>query len=434
MYIFSKNYQNVGFSTDDKQRLFYQGKQVEWDDIFKMVRWDSNVDHSKQSVDRLNDFESNFSSIREQMLLHQCLSPLILQLNAAEITFDFNRWNNEWLLPKQEEYAERYRELTGETDVGDVSHARDLVQRKLGHRVSLEAQTLKKLANNNPLCENLLQLKHLWDYIQRFSFNDIEIINGRKMISGTWLQNGSISGRFSCHNTNLLGLPKAMKSCFIPKHDRIISIDLNAIQLRIAATLTDCTNLQVAFENGEDVHLLNGKLLSSSLGVDQQDDQTRLLGKKFAYMLMYGAGIARFRVLFSQFCEKSVAVDRVNVVITMFYEHYPELRGLNKLFNPDNQVMVLPVVGAIPVMVELRRSQAVNLPIQSMESLLFKRILAALSEFWKYLILPCHDELIFDVPVNFDFEPITTIMTGTLERFLPGIITTNICKLTEVAS
>lgn len=417
------------FSMGVNGSLTYEEKSVNWGDIFNLVRWDSNVARSCQSVDRLNEFEGRFGSIRKQMLLHQDLAPLIAQLNMTGIVVDFNRWQRDWLLPKQEEYVERYHKFSNESDVGGIAHARDLVQSKLGRKVSLEAQTLKQLANTNPLCEELLQLKRRWDFVQRFSFKDVEIINGRKMIFGTWLQNGSISGRLSCHNTNLLGLPKAMKSCFIPMNDHIVSIDLNAIQLRIAAALTNCTNLQVAFENGEDIHLLNGKLLSNSLGTDQQDDQTRLLGKKFAYMLMYGAGTVRFQELFNQFCEETVVVDRVKVAVTMFY-----IRGLDELFNSDNQIMTLPGIGVIPVMVELRKSQAVNLPIQSMESLLFKRILAALSESWKYLILPCHDELIFDVPADFDFESVETIMTDTLKKFLPKIITTNICKLTEVAA
>lgn len=424
----------TNFQLTDTNRLQYKGYLVSWSDIFNLVKWPQNTEPTVKTIARLNQFENGFESIQKQMDLQMRLAPLVDQLNRNGITLDFDTWRDSYLNPKWTAYCERYQLITGNTCIGDVNTARNIVQDKLGSKVSLEPKALGQLALSEPLCNQLLQLKKDWDFVRRFSFNEIDCSNGQKLIHGIWQENGSLSGRFSCHDTNLLGLPKKLKGCLIPKNDLIMSIDLSAIQLRIAAALTDCVGLQNYFKSGTDIHRLNGHLLSKALGLTLEPARTRKLGKQFIYMLMYGAGNQAFQKFFGELKSTPVYECEVVSTINLFYHQYPELMALKSIYLPNNKGFNIPKLGFVPVMVDLSSSQAINLPVQFMEAYIFKNILLAIRDYWQYLLLPCHDELILDVPRTLGFETIEQIIIEAVTGVMPNIVTKNICKKTGVVA
>ena len=104
-------------------------------------------------------------------------------------------------------------------------------------------------------------------------------------------QIGAPTGRFSCSEPNLQGIPKGiLRSCFItaPGHKLIIA-DYSQIELRIVAEITGDEKMIQAYRDGDDLHKLTASILMGK-PIDQVTKEERQAAKAVNFGLIYAMG------------------------------------------------------------------------------------------------------------------------------------------------
>lgn len=90
---------------------------------------------------------------------------------------------------------------------------------------------------------------------------------GRDTEAG-WL-NAPATGRFSSANPNLQNQPRAIRSCFVPPKDmRLVSLDYSALELRVAASLSQDPVMLSVLSSGGDLHQYMRDTILKHTGLD----------------------------------------------------------------------------------------------------------------------------------------------------------------------
>ncbi len=110
-------------------------------------------------------------------------------------------------------------------------------------------------------------------------------------VHSDYLLHGTATGRLSSRNPNLQNVPKgAAREIYVPEDGHVfISADYNQIELRIAAILSEETELLKAFAAGQDIH----KRIAAevySVRISEVSDKQRFKAKNIVYGLGYGRG------------------------------------------------------------------------------------------------------------------------------------------------
>ncbi|MBV9453480.1 MAG: hypothetical protein JOZ19_05090, partial [Rubrobacter sp.] len=84
-------------------------------------------------------------------------------------------------------------------------------------------------------------------------FRNTKVTNGR--IHAKWNQLRAKTGRMSCENPPLQGIPPSLRKAFVaPTGYKLVVSDLSQIEIKILAILSGDENLREEFLVGNDVH------------------------------------------------------------------------------------------------------------------------------------------------------------------------------------
>ena len=150
--------------------------------------------------------------------------------------------------------------------------------------------TLTPLSADYPMIKRLIAYRkasHILKTINNLLSNTDQ--GGR--IHPHYKQIGAPTGRFSCSEPNLQGIPKGiLRSCFItaPGHKLIIA-DYSQIELRIVAEITGDEKMIQAYRDGDDLHKLTASILMGK-PIDQVTKEERQAAKAVNFGLIYAMG------------------------------------------------------------------------------------------------------------------------------------------------
>ena len=226
-----------------------------------------------------------------------------------------------------------------------IEEREEALRRYFGERVNLESprQLLRSFqaigCHLNDTSEDTLvtvshpAAKHLLDYRESLKIKQqaqslLESIGPDGMIHAEFVQMGARSGRFSARSPNLQQIARGpMRSVFSaesPDH-RLIVLDYNQIELRIAAGLAPDQKILAAFRAQEDLHRATGAMLLDKAREAITKDE-RQIAKSAAFGLVYGAGAQGLR----NYAKATYGIDlntrRSQQIRNKFFEHYSGLR------------------------------------------------------------------------------------------------------------
>jgi DNA polymerase-1 len=232
---------------------------------------------------------------------------------------------------------------------------------------------------------------------------------------------GARTGRMSIQNPALQTLPKGddtVRRAFLPKDDDhvIITSDLDQVEFRMFATLSQDANLISLFHNadatGSDPFTEIGREIYQDPSMVKSDKRRNLI-KGVVYGRLYGAGVAK------QAMTAGVPEDQMRAVSDAFDTRYPgmqlfqkavEQRGLERL-QSEGQGYVNTWTGRRLPCDEDRVYTLVNYLIQGGAAEVFKANLVKLdqADLTDLLIVPVHDEIVLNAP-RADAEEIKQIV------------------------
>lgn len=162
---------------------------------------------------------------------------------------------------------------------------------------STEKSELTKYCNDFVEIEKILAYKKIVKSISLIEGmrKEISPITGR--IHANYKQCSTVTGRYSCSQPNIQGIPKKpeFRKCFVADEGNVFIIaDYNQIELRIIAEVTEDIQMMKAYANNQDIHCITASLVNSK-PISEVTEEERSSAKAMNFGLIYGMGYKMFR-------------------------------------------------------------------------------------------------------------------------------------------
>jgi DNA polymerase I len=298
-------------------------------------------------------------------------------------------------------------------------------------------EILAKLANNNPICEEILTFRELTKlrstYVDAFPV----LMNQRtERVHTNYAQAVAVTGRLSSTNPNLQNIPirttkgKEIRKAFVPRDENhvLVSADYSQIELRVVAAISGDVNMCEAFKTGKDIHTATA---AKVFGVDEKDvtKEMRYKAKSVNFGIIYGQGAFGLA--------ENLGIPRAEAkeIIDNYKKEFPSIQKYM-----DDTINFCRENGYVETLMGRKRwlkditsanftvrgfaeRNAINSPIQGtaadMVKLAMIKIHAALKagNFKSKMLLQVHDELVFDV-LKDELEAIKPLILDNMKSAL----------------
>ena len=155
--------------------------------------------------------------------------------------------------------------------------------------------------------DTLLQYKKIMRRISLLDGLVKSISRKTERIHSSYWQNSTKTGRYSCTDPNLQGVPNAkeFRRCFAADDgNSLVIADYSQIELRIIAEVADDETMIGIFNRGEDIHKLTAALVNKK-PVEEVTQMERQSAKAMNFGLIYGMGYNSFQ----QYAKNNYGVD-----------------------------------------------------------------------------------------------------------------------------
>jgi DNA polymerase-1 len=243
---------------------------------------------------------------------------------------------------------------------------------------------------------------------------------------------GAVTGRMSTSAPSLQNLPRSalVRDAFIPREgNKLILADYQAQELRMMANLCGDEHLIEAFLTQPDVHAYTAGIIYQTAEISKAQ---RRVAKQSGYAKIYGAGIPTFAV------SAGISLPEAEAFITGYDAQFPRVPAFMQ--EVINTVAMRAVGGRGFVITDAGRRVpvwkskayvAVNYRIQGGCADVTKQAIvnAVNLGIGEFIVLPVHDELVFDVPEDL-VQDVIPVIHQAMERHdmgrVPLIIETDV--------
>jgi DNA polymerase-1 len=222
---------------------------------------------------------------------------------------------------------------------------------------------------------------------------------------------GAVTSRMSMSDPNLQNLPRRSEenvaaitvrnALTASEGHTLLMIDYDQIELRFLAHIANDPGLREAFLD-EDVFTSIARELFADPSLTKKDAR-RGHTKNAMYSIGYGAGAPKFAKT------AGLTEEHGQAMYAMIAQRYPLMKGLNRMIErrADERFRIegsayakSPLTGRRHPMDGDKRYTLVNKLVQgtAAELLKMKLVELDLAGFGEYLVLPVHDEIVFDAP------------------------------------
>jgi DNA polymerase I len=218
-------------------------------------------------------------------------------------------------------------------------------------------------------------------------------------------QLGARTGRMSMERPALQTLPRGrvVRDCFIPRPDHVLfSADFDGIEMRLLAHFAQDPALIEAINSG-DIHTNTAQRVYGDPSITNKDPR-RQIAKNVGFAKIYGAGPEKIA------WTAGVSVDEAKAFLEQYDASFPGVRAFQTQVaevaverkQQYGKAFVHTPLGRMEVSKEDRDYALVNSLIQGTAADVFKEALVRLDEAGcgDFMLLPIHDEVIFDIPEN----------------------------------
>jgi len=214
------------------------------------------------------------------------------------------------------------------------------------------------------------------------------------------------TGRMSCSNPNIHGIPKLKKfrNLFVaPEGSRIIRADFSQIELRVAAKISGDPTMIKAFNEGQDLHTLTASLIMEKLVKDISDSE-RQRAKAVNFGLLFGMSAKSLQESAINSYGVYLSIEDAEKFRMRFYSSYKGFAGWQQQQLCKFETRTLSNRRRIWKNQLPKPTQLFNSPIQGTAADILKKSLVLLSD--NLHLLECdakiigtiHDEILVESP------------------------------------
>jgi len=286
---------------------------------------------------------------------------------------------------------------------------------------STNAKTLEKLEDVHEIIPLISEYRELDKLLGTYIDNIPDMVSDDRRLHAEFIQNGTVTGRFSSRNPNMQNIPtrtelgrKIREGFIAAPGTALVSLDYSQIELRCLALLSGDETLIEIFKNGKDIHSAVAALIGD-VEIANVDREMRRKAKIVNFGILYGMGINSLK--------KEMNTDRIEAqkFYDGFFMQFPKATAFlestkdfarvhgytETLFGRHRQFKnINSKLGFIKAMAE---RMALNAPIQGTSADMIKLAMIQVDE-WLLsqnkksdarLILQIHDEIVYEVDQKF---------------------------------
>jgi DNA polymerase-1 len=240
---------------------------------------------------------------------------------------------------------------------------------------------------------------------------------------------GAVTGRYTCQEPNLQGLPKAIRSAVeaAPGH-LLLEADVSQTELRVLAHFSQDRRLLAAYRDGIDLHRQTAAAVLSIPEEQVTEEQRSRIGKQVNFAIIYGMatdGLAQ---------KLAIMPYEAQMLLDGYFATFPGVRNwiaqVQASAQADREVRTLSgrcrqlpdMRSRDPGKVAAAQRQAVNAVVQGTAADLLKLALVRLHNSLPpdvRMLLPVHDSVLLEVPANL-IEAACQIVTNAMQATPAG--------------
>lgn len=275
-----------------------------------------------------------------------------------------------------------------------------LTKRTASGQLSTDDEVLSAI--DHPIAQDVLTARTATKIISSYFVNFLAYHNNG-ILHPHINQLAARTGRMSVTEPALQTIPRkaAVRDAFIPRPgSKLVLIDYDNQELRVAAHFARDEAMLAAFREGRDLHMETARRLYGEGATREQ----RSTAKAAMFSKAYGAGIEKFARTTGLSYGEAQAVfatlnqiyPGMNTVMGEITKHVRERAG-------DGALGYVRAIDGRHLRVKANKAYVgFNALIQGSCAVVLKRALIDLDAagFGKYILLPIHDEIMFDVPAD----------------------------------
>ncbi len=289
------------------------------------------------------------------------------------------------------------------------------VKKTPGGAISTNAEELKKLANEHPIINLIIEYREIFKLKTGFVDALPRMISPKDgRIHPHFHQLGTETGRMSCSEPNLQNIPiktdlgKKIRECFVPENGFIfLSADYSQMDFRVAASLSGDEKMLGFLKQGKDIHLMTASLIFG-LKETEVSEKQRYLAKTLNYGVLYGLGPFGFAG------RTGIAFKDAKQFISQYFETFQGIAQFVKATIEETREKgfsstmfgrkrFLPEINSRDQRIKAQAERiARNFPVQGSSADIMKMAMAKIAKKKILnkncrLLLQLHDELLFEI-------------------------------------
>ena len=304
---------------------------------------------------------------------------------------------------------------------------------------STNISTLEKLHDEHEIIQKIMEYRELDKLLSAYIDVVPSMVGTNGRLHAEFLQNGTVTGRFSSKNPNMQNIPtrtdigRKIREGFIAEKGSVfLSLDYSQIELRCFALLSGDSTLINIFKEGGDIHQVVASLIGG-VPKEEVDRDMRRKAKIVNFGILYGMGINSLK--------KEMKTDRAEAqkFYDGFFRQFPKgaayLEHVKKQAQEKGYTTTLfgrrrqfkNINSKLSFIRAMAERMALNAPIQGTSADMIKIAMVQINVWLRdikkinqaKLILQIHDEIIYEVKKHFltEFEAKTQeIMQRVLEN------------------
>ena len=271
--------------------------------------------------------------------------------------------------------------------------------------VSLDKEVLDSI--EHPLAALVKEWRHIDKIAGTYLENFLDWSGEDGILHPSMNLLGAKTSRMSVSKPSLQNLERSpdVRDAFIPREGNVLLlVDYDQIELRLLAHYAQEQSMLDAIHEGHDLHTEMCRLIYELEDGADVPRELRQLTKNGTYAKLYGAGVTKFAQTVG------VTPKQAEIFLEAYDTRFPRVVAFQKIMQEtgenrldgEGMAYVNTWLGRRLRVHEQKIYRLVNYLIQGTAAEIFKMKLveldlAGLSE---YLVLPVHDEFVFDVPID----------------------------------
>ena len=309
-----------------------------------------------------------------------------------------------------------------------------------GQRSTKESE-LEKLLDEHPIIADILRYRELKKLVSTYIDNLPEMVGPDGRIHSTLLQTGTSTGRMASKDPNLQNIPirtaegRLVRGAFVAEAGyQLVAIDYSQIELRIAAIMSEDSQMIEIFKKGEDVH---SGVASRVFGVPQSEvtADMRRKAKVINFGILYGMGVNALRTNLGVDTPRAEAQEFLNAYFNTFTrlaEYLEETKSFARETGYTETMFgrrrhFAGISSSIPFIRAQAERMAINAPIQGTGADCMRVAMRQISEYIEGLkksddvrmLLQVHDELVFEIKDS-EVKKVVPELVNIMEAALAG--------------